>query len=597
VIGPACRLLVSLALAVAVLAVGAGLGIDRAHAADPCGRAKALERAGLLDEAQEAYVSVLEGAGPARCARRGLDKLQDKQVRRAVRAAEALDAEGFDEAADEVIEEAIRARPDRFEAESVEEKDPWWEWDWLGVLLQIVLAAVVVILLLVLAVYIVREVVRLSRAGLFTRSYLPRRLALAPFVGRAETEVGEQFAAMIGGGLEQLNEETGGHAIARVGAGEGTFEIPPEVTAELPREGKLLAALVQMLARLSPFGWLYYSRTLSGTIQSPGSLGLGVTLELRDRKGAVKDQMTIWEQSFGGRVSPGNPADETERLQALVLPAATWVLYAMRAEEEPVPLGTENWRSYAFFAQGTARRNSGYKTGESDAYWKALRLDPLNRGALFALASYDLEDARRDDPPNADAIKYARARLHLVWTLIEEDDKRTRADKRRDPLWYRTSYALAAEALYDLDAMDGRSAKAREAKKEEAHRYADAIVVAVEGVLPSLRPDRAPQMVELLETMKRSVAILLAGVDDLEELPDWLDPWDRLDYRSRYNVACYLARTSAGFTDSLEELGYALRAGPPLLREWARFDPSLEKLRKGRPDEFTDLLDQIQRSG
>jgi hypothetical protein len=106
--------------------------------------------------------------------------------------------------------------------------------------------------------------------------------------------------------------------------------------------------------------------------------------------------------------------------------------------------------------------------------------------------------------------------------------------------------------------------------------------------------------------------LLLDGLREKRATPTQIVEYVRtlpLDYRARYNLACYFAgvadtassrsepsarsRTTEADDRALSELAAALKSSPWDLVEWAKDDPSLGGIRKRRPSKFGALIDEL----
>jgi tetratricopeptide (TPR) repeat protein len=62
-----------------------------------------------------------------------------------------------------------------------------------------------------------------------------------------------------------------------------------------------------------------------------------------------------------------------------------------------------------------------------------------------------------------------------------------------------------------------------------------------------------------------------------------------ISYRAHYNLACYYSRFRK-YDNALLHLEYALEPKNKILWHWAQEDPSLERVRENKKDEFDKLL-------
>jgi hypothetical protein len=183
---------------------------------------------------------------------------------------------------------------------------------------------------------------------------------------------------------------------------------------------------------------------------------------------------------------------------------------------------------------------------------------------------------------------------------------------RHEADWYRCKYMLAvgyanlAQAAGD-ERM--RLPKRLGSPEELAKQHAFDLATTMEKDLCHLDEiagrrkrdrDRVRTSKEFLMALQPSVLLLLAGVvrrwGPASAFPPFHDDRDivaqvetrQLDYRARYNLACYYAgraddeagdRRTADFERAFSELRAALETAPRDLVVWARDDPSLAGLR------------------
>jgi hypothetical protein len=252
-------------------------------------------------------------------------------------------------------------------------------------------------------------------------------------------------------------------------------------------------------------------------------------------------------------------------------------------------------------------------------YTRALDLEPTNRLARFDLAIHDFRAAPPYDRP---AIIRAMHQFLLVQDQSLNRDLRRRQRRRRslrhtypvyrDGLWFRARYHLALCRLM----LDDQWPRADGGDLEAAQRDVGELVCQLTHVQNQsdrdepiggrryslVMTDFAAQFRPQLLVMAAS--ILLKGTEHAPQLTEALrahlrcenvnaqvliqhaeaDP--RLNYRARYNLACFYARRIADGDDqvdsaptALAELELSLDASAEDLIDWAMVDPALAPLR------------------
>src|SRR3954466_266423 len=97
------------------------------------------------------------------------------------------------------------------------------------------------------------------------------------------------------------------------------------------------------------------------------------------------------------------------------------------------------------------------------------------------------------------------------------------------------------------------------------------------------REEPIPDRRALLDALRAPREFAPSG----DRLVDFVETHCVLDYRSRYNLACYLSR-GRELDRAAEQLTAVFAEAPPDLRSWARRDPSLENLRTAKLGPFAD---------
>jgi hypothetical protein len=399
---------------------------------------------------------------------------------------------------------------------------------------------------------------------------------------------------------------------------------------------KLLAPLLTAGRALLPRD----AYVVQGTLLPAGKRGRGVNLMLEGRSGDVLATETLWSVDYdppvGGADDGG--ADPLHRLGVAV---AAWTAYRVfeqrETPERAAELGAANWRSYAYFRTALECHLAKSNKKAAVLYARAVDEDPMMAPAQVNLARLE-EEAAREGPGTLKLRKLAQERLERVWatkfvppvgfwgrqrklggkTIWDREEKHKAQILRRDTLWYQAAYSLAvvhlsppAEPHRAYEIAHKLAAETRKSTSElRARRLPHAQRQTLSDFFVQLR---APSLAVLADAALAygEVASGPGPPADPPEFDDALDsavaaPLDKaaaralaaaavakltaesppLSSRAQYNLACYYAAAQQ-WDDALERLSYGLEQVPP---EWARRDPSLERLRRKRVKQFNVAL-------
>lgn len=251
-----------------------------------------------------------------------------------------------------------------------------------------------------------------------------RSLAIEDFTG-PNPEIAKGLSALVRTELHRLREEGAGVGLRFVEGPDKPISIPDEIKSLPGPLGGLAALAVLVPQRV---------QTLAGRVHPPGERGVGLTVSLLSGSRETRGSITVWEEEFGS----GNEAEASYRL---AIAGAAWVAYQLVKpgyRREHRALLTWDWQSYALFRVGAVCHEAGDTAAARSAYAKALDIDPLNRGALFNLATLDFADRC-----HAPAI----ARFDLVRAETERAGGAT--GHAYDRLWYRSTFNVAAAYLHE----------------------------------------------------------------------------------------------------------------------------------------------------
>ncbi len=263
-----------------------------------------------------------------------------------------------------------------------------------------------------------------------------------------------------------------------------------------------------------------------------------------------------------------------------------------------LPLGIEDWRSYASFRAGARWMLRGDTDEARRMFSRALGYEEENWGALFNLATLDLSSEPKD---------YERAlrRLHEVKRGVEKHDKER---EKRDLVWYKAMYQLAAAYSYDgnnphrsvdkaervIDELTRTIRETLAQTREELRTRAASKKLSDQRLADSLK-----RLKTFLEDLQPLAEILHAGIlvenGEVEKAQKIVSDVEKeieegnLSYRARYNLACFYSRRASIenapdsqrslYEEALGHLEYALERYDSLTR-WASEDPELENLQQ-----------------
>jgi len=392
-----------------------------------CARAKALLDAGYVEAAEAEYAKAL-GSQPS-CPPQDRPSPQARLDR-----ARRLQDAGYDKQAQAIVLSVVSStnQPVRVDPalRSPDQRLGWWN-DTLGLLgppvRSIIEAAIVLAILWMLYLFISRRV--------------RRRMRVEEFVGGGTDNPGGGLTAELAATLRRLQEASRGRAVTYQSATDEQFDIPDDVAAAVP-QGKLVAALIKFTDKLFPQRLMIVGGALHPIHVHRGA---GLTISLKNGRGEVKDEMTVWERDFV-LLDAGKGTPTSVRYERLVMPAAVWLGYqrlgARTGASAEWPFGVRDWRSYALFAVGELIPDAVDRRRVLEL---ALDRDPRNLGARLNLASLLL---RRDTQvgrhhgkedlqyyPREDADqRRSQARQHLRYIVARSGPG--------DPIWYRAQFLL-----------------------------------------------------------------------------------------------------------------------------------------------------------
>lgn len=442
-----------IALALVALAAGASI-VAPAQAVTPkrCRAAAALAKVGRTEDAQAAYLALVQATPPAACAEAGLRRL----ARREFFAAGGLIHSGFRDEAMKRIEagraaspaapvplevrrfvgaqrtfEKVRALRDagkRDEArdtlgdyiEKLDERGQetpagglpadmkallddnegrlsralrhlgGWLEDQGLLLLAVVLLGVVLVL-----AEVIPRLFRLVRPrdtfGTFSGGQKDDGLATA-FAEELRVAVNEPGVALGGRRVDIAMPKT-------------ATPLPQSVTVALPQLG-IVDALVALAPRVIPSR----DRTVTGYLQPATAKGVGTSIRLAKTNGAAIREITLRQADYGPVPPSGTTAGASD--YATLLPAATyWVRSALSKNPG-------RWRPQALFAAGVYQHQAGQIPHARRLYEAALAYTPPIPGVLINLGLLDVQMGSDLEKPDLEAIargvRYVEQALEIL---------------------------------------------------------------------------------------------------------------------------------------------------------------------------------------
>ena len=577
-----------------------------------------------------------------------VDQRRAIDAKREIDAAQAYANAGFDEEAHAAVKRAIALDPDVNVPPEVREPNhnvTWWDrvrGEWgprLRTAVEIVVAIAAVLLLIAVAA---RALIRLP--GRFRV-----RPAIEQFTGTPDAVAAGTTAAVMENCAKLRGD--GGFRLKTVASSGQSFDAIPRALGEAYAPAGAAIDLLNALARVVPSR----SRRITGQVRPyDRNRGVGLTVTF-GRHGRVFEEQTVWEHDFGAPLALSGKDPGQASYDRVAPPAAVWLtfivanrtiwrwLWATIGRERPfTAVGTESWRSYAHFAVGAEQQANGRGGDAVRAYYRALGIDPRNRGAALNLGTLELQQ------PAIEVRRRGLDRLEELRAVIGND--------KTDEQWFRVRYcetvarldpdlgsytpraeapmtavksavALCAETMGQRPLRRWRLPRPlawligwwpRRWKRKANHEFLRTVLPAALLTLASAlqREGRSAAEVPLdaaglrrqLQIYSRdwNAATFDAAVTHpslvrfvVETLPNMGLP---LNADALYNHACYEARvagaapaTFAGWEQVEDDLFEAIRRSGPATARWATADPALEAFRadKERRDRLKRVVNQV----
>jgi tetratricopeptide (TPR) repeat protein len=386
--------------------------------------------------------------------------------------------------------------------------------------------------------------------------------------------------------------------------------VPPSVALALPQATATLAQVFLDLVRVVVPPREF---DLSAHLLPASDAGVGLSLAIVGLQGGVNEAITLRADRFGaGIVADGNSippdASQGDGYDVLLNPAAIWIVHQLPRKGAGV-YPKRQWLAIALLAEGLRQQELGAfhhalslfgRAAESwddrtflEAGDRRIALD-LNRGITYVRAGCD--------PPTLTLINAGISCLRTAQARCD--------DVASD--WYLAQYhitiAYASLAMLSTSARKAehwkkaltsaqrllKDAELKEPTLSFVSRHESLFLVLLAGVLQRFHRRGSSQCTPLvnlddLRTLLRKSEVnadgaALATVDPnaiIGLVTQHLD----VDYRVRYNLACYYSE-SRQYDKAVDFLNGALYEAGPDLSSWAHRDPALAQLRAERPNAF-----------
>lgn len=601
--------LVALLVVVAGFATGlASVTSARALSGD-CAQAQALERLGRLSAAEAVYLRGLRTPASAKCARRGLVRLDVQGAPCAQ--AKALSAAGERADAHAAYLKALAVDPSSScAAQGVRQtraSTSGWSWFRDAATNAGLAFAAIALALLVLAVVTLLLLQAQTRLP-WLRDLPPARGIRRPTLNvRAfddaalDKRLGASTAGLIRG---QVSGRSDRFTVDLV-SGQAGIAAALSDLGSISGESKAAVAVINFLTALLPRRRFL----LTGEMQPAGAEGVGISLELGNN-GGCEALITFWAAPLD--LAGAEPA---RVYQSLAVASAAWVDHRMVTAVGGDELLTADPQSWAYFRCGVDAQRLGEGRRARLLYRAALTRDATNVGALANLGII-----------HRSFNEYDSAEHYLMRALKAAEDVRVppKLPRSLNPDWYRIKYQLAA--LYLNWAADREESSARRGDRAEkaltfAAEVAREALKTLQRQPTSFRTPVSPQFVEdtlepfLRGTIEASVLVLVAcAVDHIPDPPapgsyesagradilavlesGQIDPWPLVRYvesgdqhppNAMFELACFYTR-ARDLGKAAEWLMRAVQETPEpeqeILIQVAEDDPTLAFLREARP--------------
>lgn len=483
----------------AILAVAILLFTQAAAAPGPCDGAKALLDAKLYEDAQKAYIGLLNTSFD--CAQKGLLSIRQEQAKDFLKNGSVYENAGHMVKAKEAYVEALKIDPNLEDAQVALERI---NKDRLNVLMDfsafldifskiqfdsILIIVLDIILALIFLLYflpsqiipwLINQINRFSPnlsiwlRGVYYWLYGRPQLDISNFdKGITEFEIGKALEPIVEEGINNFDGKKTRPRFYLVEGSDKPLNIPAGIktTPQL----KLISELIE---------WSFPQNviTLSGFLQKQTRLGAGLTLVLTDnRTGKIIKNDTIWQYDFDLDFTTSDEKEINPYYRLAEL-ASIWAIYQMenfiRPDKKFTALGTADWKSYAYYQSGVHWMNEDNRKKARHQFARALNKDLRNYGALFNMGILDIDDGNYEK---------ACVRLDMARELSEKNYKckqdiinkeQPGLDFSRNPIWYKAMYQLAATYVYKRNS---------ENEKENFEKAEETVRILVETVYSGIR--------------------------------------------------------------------------------------------------------------
>lgn len=325
-----------------------------AAAQTPCDQANALLKAKLYEQANSAYVTLLNNETSRGCAQDGILALRHEQARNLYELGLAYEKANQESTAKEKYIEALNKDPNSSEAREALARINGGLLGRFLTLAYSLLTSIGKTLAVILIMLLLYYAIKLRILPRWKELKKPR-LDIQDFdTGATNLNIGKGMVAMVEEKIKWFEKERYHSQKFELVASVpiGTLEIPADIKS-ISKEANYISQLVE---------WLFPPNviTLSGCMEKPGVRGSGLTLTLvNSQSGEIIGSQTLWQDEYGPVVRLDKEIDP-ESYYSLVEPAAIWAFFQLHEFSEKKAGSTTNlkifntgdWRSYAYFRAG-----------------------------------------------------------------------------------------------------------------------------------------------------------------------------------------------------------------------------------------------------
>ncbi len=430
---------VLLVLVAAFLLTGGVLALE------PCDRANKLLNATLYDDARANYTDLLNQTPDLPCARAGILAVQNARANKSYELGRAYEnASQVDEAKGAYLD-ALKNNSTFIDAQEALARlnggiltlaYSWYLW--LRSALEIIVAVAIVLIAITLIILI--AIVKIYP---WIKGFKRPGLDIGDFdKGATDLEISKGLGAMVQEKYIMLGQE----GSMRVNLVEGPLvklDFPADVNVSTFNVTSYFKFVFELI------NWLFPPRviTLSGHLQKPGSCGSGITVSLVDSlTKKILGSCTFWQNEMDLETISKTAEESTDPTSYynLAEPIAIWALFELgkfSKKDEFTMMGTDDWKSYAYFKSGVRWYQEGKSEKAHQLYVESLGSNMNNWGTLLNLGRMEMEEGQY---PHA----FERLKMVKEKTISDEAGRQKSEDFPGNSIWYLASYSLALTYCY-----------------------------------------------------------------------------------------------------------------------------------------------------